>query len=42
MIMNDCSGIIVDDDPDAVDTLAEYFKFYDTPIVGKAFDREEA
>ena len=42
MIMSNCSGIIVDDNPDAVDTLAEYLEFYDISVVGKGYDGEEA
>ena len=28
LIMSDCSGIVVDDDPDSVDTLDKFILFY--------------
>ena len=39
---DDCKGIVIDDDSDAVDSISDFFKLKGVCVVGKGSDGEEA
>lgn len=39
---DDCQGIVIDDDPDAVDSISTFLKLKGMCVVGKGYDGEEA